>query len=120
MYMLVFIINWLFRNFKFVFVNVYIATRFNLCYFQMLRTKLYEHGNLRLYFSMTYNCASVLWQAEGACITQTEKHGSFHFKHIENSKLKRRALIQMYESCPSSENRECIRNDYNNTEIRFQ
>ena len=103
--MLVFIINWLFRNFKVVFVNVYIATRFNLCYFQMLRTKLYEHGNLRLYFSMTYNCASVLWQAEGACIPQTETHGSFHFTHNENSKLKRRALMQMYESCPSNENR---------------
>ena len=73
MYMLVFIINWLFRNFKFVFVNVYIATRFNLCYFQMLMTTLYVHGNITLYLSMTYNCVSVLWQAEGACITQTEK-----------------------------------------------
>ena len=66
----------------------------------MLRTPIYFHVNITLYFPITCRDASVLCQSECACLHETVNMVVFFVKSNENTYPKGKTLMQMYRVVP--------------------
>jgi len=66
----------------------------------MLRTPIYFHVNITLYFPITCRDASVLCQSECACLHETVNMVVFFVKSNQNTYTKGRALMTMYTVVP--------------------